>query len=277
MTMLPEKTSETNMEVWADNLETAFDEIQDAILEYPYIAVDTEFPGVVVRPILSYRDKYQYRYFTTKANVDMLKVIQIGITLLNEKGTPREGICTWTFNFQFDLATDMHAPDSIELLKKAGLNFDTHKRKGIDPNAFGALLMTSGLVLCDTVFWVCFHGAYDFAYILRVVTGQKKLPDDEKSFFELLEVFFPNIIDIKYLTTVHKELGKKGGGLTKLGDELKLRRHGTNHTAGSDSRLTGESFFVLKTDYFDNVVMKESPLHNHIFGLGSLKRLTNGS
>ena len=64
-------------EVWADNLEAAFDELEKSLDGYSYIAVDTEFPGVLVRPILSYRDTYQYRYYTTKANVDMLKIIQV--------------------------------------------------------------------------------------------------------------------------------------------------------------------------------------------------------
>merc|ERR1719447_673830 len=105
-------------DVWADNLEEAFDVIQEAILDFPYIAVDTEYPGVLVRPILSYRDKFQYRYFTTKANVDMLKLIQVGITLMDEKGKTPEGISTWCFNFSFDLEKDMSSPDSIDLLKK---------------------------------------------------------------------------------------------------------------------------------------------------------------
>lgn len=76
-------------DVWEDEVEKAFDEIQEAVLDYPIIAVDTEFPGVLVRPIISYRDKFQYRYFTTKANVDMLKVIQVSffeiISFCNKK------------------------------------------------------------------------------------------------------------------------------------------------------------------------------------------------
>ena len=82
---------------------------------------------------------------------------------------------------------------------------------------FGELLMTSGLVLSDKVHWLCFHGAYDFAYLLRILTGLNPLPDDEKTFFELLSIYFPNILDIKYLMTMHNDL-KKGGGLEQLGN-----------------------------------------------------------
>jgi len=257
-------------EVWEDNLEAVFDEIQEAILKHPYIAVDTEYPGVVVRPILSYRDKNQYRYFTTKANVDMLRVIQVGLTLLNEEGMPRSGICTWNFNFRFDLNADMFAPDSIQLLEDAGLEFDNHKRKGIEMMHFGELLMTSGLVLSDKVQWICFHGAYDFAYLLRILIGLNALPEDEKAFFELLNIYFPNILDVKYLMTIHNDL-KKGGGLEQLGEELHIRRVGKRHTAGSDSRLTGDIFFILKSTYFDGVMDKDYV--NNIYGLGCLDRL----
>jgi CCR4-NOT transcription complex subunit 7/8 len=77
--------------------------------------------------------------------------------------------------------------------------------------------MTSGLVLTDKVSWICFHGAYDFAYILRLLTGKDKLPDNEKTFFEMLSIYFPKIVDIKYLMTLHKDLSK-GGGLDTLGN-----------------------------------------------------------
>eukprot|EP00494_Astrolonche_serrata_P027689 UN27953 len=170
---------------------------------------------------------------TTKENVDICKVIQVGITLMNEKGVPRPGVCTWSFNFKFDLQKDINAPDSVDLLKKAGLNFEQHKRKGIAPAAFGDLLITSGLVLSKKVKWICFHGAYDFAYILKILTGQPKLPPNEKLFFDILSIYFPNIIDIKFLMTQHKDL-KKGGSLQKLAvEELRLRRIGNEHTAGS--------------------------------------------
>lgn len=38
-----------------------------------------------------------------RCNVDMLKIIQLGITLCDEEGNSPEGM-TWQFNFQFNLA-----------------------------------------------------------------------------------------------------------------------------------------------------------------------------
>lgn len=43
------------------------------VVRYPYVAMDTEFPGVVARPVGDVGSQ-DYQYKTLKCNVDLLKV-----------------------------------------------------------------------------------------------------------------------------------------------------------------------------------------------------------
>ena len=95
----------------------------------------------------------------------------------------------------------MFAQDSIDLLITSGIDFDKFEKDGIDNHRFGELMMMSGLVLSDDVYWLSFHSGYDFGYLLRTLTCQE-LPTDENSFMELLHLYFPNIYDIKVLFNI---------------------------------------------------------------------------
>lgn len=44
--------------------------------QYPYVAMDTEFPGVVVRSVGNFQRAGQFQYATLRHNVNMLKLIQ---------------------------------------------------------------------------------------------------------------------------------------------------------------------------------------------------------
>jgi CCR4-NOT transcription complex subunit 7/8 len=48
----------------------------------------------------------------------------------------------------------MYAQDSIDLLRRSGIDFQLHQEKGIDVFRFGELLMSSGLVLMDEIKWI---------------------------------------------------------------------------------------------------------------------------
>ena len=62
---------------------------------------DTEFPGVVARPIGAFKTSSDYHYQTMRCNVDLLKIIQVGLTLADEEGTFPQEVSTWQFNFKF--------------------------------------------------------------------------------------------------------------------------------------------------------------------------------
>jgi len=204
-----------------------------------------------------------FHYQTMRANVDMLKVIQIGITFADENGELAEGCPTWQFNFRFNLMEEIFAQDSIDLLVRAGIDFAEHQERGIEMEAFGEQLMSSGLVLCDDVKWLSFHSGYDFCYLLRLLTCLP-LPADESTFLAVLRVYFPTLYDIKQLMTVSDNLR---GGLQRLADELQVERIGTKHQAGSDSLLTSSAFFKLRKLYFNGKI-DDQQWAGVLYGLG---------
>ena len=109
--------------------------------DYPYIAMDTEFPGVVARPVGNFKSSGEFIYqtlryvweeqprdpvvggpksfkvgaaasylwgtygkYACRCNVDMLKLIQLGLTFTDKEGNlPRCGgeLAVWQFNFRY--------------------------------------------------------------------------------------------------------------------------------------------------------------------------------
>ena len=53
-------------------------------LKEQLISSDTEFPGVVARPLGEFRSNNDYMYQLIKVNVDMLKIIQLGKSACSE-------------------------------------------------------------------------------------------------------------------------------------------------------------------------------------------------
>jgi len=253
-------------EVWADNLEEEFDLIREIVDDFPYLAMDTEFPGVVVRPVGFFRNSAEFHYQTLRTNVDLLKLIQLGLTFSDQDGNlPTCGMnehCVWQFNFrEFNINADVYAQDSIELLKQSGIDFQKNEEKGIDSHRFGELLMSSGVVLNENVHWITFHSGYDFGYLLKLLTCQN-LPPEESDFFNLLGVYFPKVYDIKYLIKFCNNLH---GGLNKLAEIMDVERIGPSHQAGSDSLLTSCIFWKLRDGFFNGSTDKYAGV---LYGLG---------
>lgn len=261
--------------VWAENVEEEMAKIREVIQKYPYVAMDTEFPGVVAKPVTdSYTSDYHYK--SLKVNIDLLKIIQLGLSFADEQGNFAPGCPCWQFNFRFDLNGDMFAQDSIDLLRKSGISFEDHASRGIDPLLFGELLMVSGLVLDDRVKWVSFHSGYDFGYMLKLLTTIE-MPSTEKEFFEILNIYFPCIYDIKYMTSLldgHRFMG----GLQRIADELGCQRLGAEHQAGSDSLLTMATYLALARAKFTGSDGKidDSKYINELFGYGTNHTVRKG-
>ncbi|XP_077983781.1 CCR4-NOT transcription complex subunit 7-like [Glandiceps talaboti] len=259
------------IDVWQSNMEEVFKKMIHLVPNYNHVAMDTEFPGVVARPIGEFRSTADYQYQLLRCNVDLLKIIQLGLTFSDDNGQYPPGASTFQFNFKFNLTEDMYAQDSIDLLTNSGIQFKKHEEEGIDVTDFAELLMTSGVVLCDKVKWLSFHSGYDFGYLLKLLTSCN-LPAEEAEFFDLLRTYFPSIYDIKYLMKSCKNLK---GGLQEVSEQLELKRIGPQHQAGSDSLLTSMSFFKMREIYFEDFV-DDVKYSGHLYGLGS-SYVQNGS
>ena len=265
------KNSETNfnnsfqksesgiVEVYSYNFISEIKNISNLLEEYNYIGMDTEFPGIVYH-LNNYSEDFYYQ--TLKLNVDSLKLIQLGITLKNSKNEYPKGNHTWQFNFEFDIEKDKYSQESINLLLKSGINFEKLKNEGINHKLFAEYFMTSGLVLNPEVYWISFHGSYDFGYLLKYLL-YTKLPKSDLDFTNQLNIYFPNHYDIRILVQGKEKLQ---GSLNKLADYLDVVRKGINHQAGSDSNVTLDVYFkLLKYNLINSEIDKEK---NIIFGIG---------
>ncbi|KAF2301690.1 hypothetical protein GH714_028683 [Hevea brasiliensis] len=210
-------------QVWASNLKSEFFHIQKVIRQYPFVSMDTEFPGTIFQStlnkhLLCYAP--DYTYYLMKLNVDMLKIIQLGLTFSDLEGNlptlGTEYCYCWQFNFRdFDIQSDPHNVESIRLLEKQGTNFKMHREKGIDSRDFAKLILT-----------------------------QQELPRDLQSFMGLMKFYLGvAVYDIKYITSVHG----LHGGLERVSKLLGVNRiAGNSHQAGPDSLLTLQTLIEFK-------------------------------
>ena len=254
------RLEEKIIDVYQDNFVKEIKRIGKYLKQYPYIGMDTEFPGVVY-PCPSKSSDFYYQFI--KINVDNLKLIQLGITLTNSKGEQPPNTTTWQFNLKFDFEKDPNSSESIKLLYNSGIDFNKLKTDGIPHRLFAEYLTVSGMVLNENIIWISFNGFSDFAYLLKLLTGDL-LPNNCEEFLELMKIYFPNAYDIKYLI-MENEIYK--GGLNKIAKELNIERKGEVHQAGSDSLVTNEVFFKL----IENNTISKNDLNlgkNIMYGIG---------
>ncbi|RVD93000.1 mrna deadenylase subunit [Tubulinosema ratisbonensis] len=257
---MKQKREKTIINVWKKDLQAEFVRIISLHKNYNYISIDTEFPGVISKPIGNFTQTITQIYQQIRCNCNILKIIQLGMTLSNkdcELPTPS----TWQFNFKFDIESDMYAEDSLSLLLNANLDFKEHKENGIDLDDFGELFFSSGLLMNPNICWITFHGAFDFGYLLKLISSEM-LPETNDQFMHLISIFFRNFYDLKYMISGTYYVKK---GLQEIADTLEISGIGPAHQAGSDSYLTMLTFFRLKANEMMN--KNENNYSNKLFSL----------
>ncbi|KAG6468772.1 hypothetical protein ZIOFF_073465 [Zingiber officinale] len=236
--------------VWAHNLDEEFSLIRSALPFHPFVALDTEYPGVVVTSKGPYCTlTLPQRYDLIRANVEALRIVQVGLTLSDAAGNLPCALYSdgtyvryvWEFNFRdFDISRDRYAPSSVELLKANGIDFQKNQIWGIDSCRFAQHLATSGLLSFghfSPVSWVTFQGAYDFAFLVKMLTCDCELPKTVREFLHHVHFFFgKRVFDVKHLS---KHCRGLYGGLERVASTVQVERAvGSRHQSGSDSLLT---------------------------------------
>lgn len=103
---------------------------------------------------------------------------------------------------------------------------------------------------------------------MKILTCEP-LPKEEVDFFDLMKTYFPCVYDIKYLM---KSCETLKGGLQKVAEALNITRIGPQHQAGSDSLLTGHTFFKMRSVFFEDDI-DDDKFMGCLYGLGQdLKR-----
>ncbi|QCE11930.1 CCR4-NOT transcription complex subunit 7/8 [Vigna unguiculata] len=214
--------------VWSYNLEAEFELIRRVIGLFPFISMDIEFPGVIFQSHPTLRQP-QNNYAVMKANVDCMHLIQVGLTFSDYHGNlPTFGTShhfIWEFNFcEFDVTCHPHAPHSVTLLQRQGMDFHKNRNLGVNIVQFVELMMISGLLCNSHIRWITFHGAYDFAYMIKEIYDVKHL--------------------VRFCPNLH-------GCLDRVSESLGLDNSARkSHHAGSDSLVTLHVFNEIKKLYF---------------------------
>ncbi|AET40863.1 CCR4-NOT core DEDD family RNase subunit POP2 Ecym_7005 [Eremothecium cymbalariae DBVPG len=266
-------------EVWANNLTSEFASIRRLVDQYNFIALSTEFVGTIVRPIGNFRSKNDYHYQTMRTNIDLLNSVQIGLSLSDSQGNkPENTPSTWQFNFHFDVTKEMVSPESLDLLKKSGVVFDKHQNNGVEPYDFAQLLVDSGLLLSDEVTWVSFHAAYDFGFLINILTDTA-MPNNKEDYEYWVQKFLPNFYDLNVISKSVQDLIQQRNqqlqqgqqySLESLADEVGIPRFPLFNTTGGQSLLALLTFTRLsKFPFFKlpNGKTDLSQFKNSIYGI----------
>ncbi|KAH7420956.1 hypothetical protein KP509_13G032300 [Ceratopteris richardii] len=216
---VPHDTSVRIREVWRCNATAEFKLIGDLKQEFSTIVIDTEFLGSLKLDFLcSEQDSNEdSTYRTLKVNVNMMKLIQVGITLVDNWGR---------------LPMINSISDSIQLLQNSGIDFERNRRDGLESRTLGSLLLKHHLVFNPRMHYVCYQGDYDFAsYQIAWLNTPTSM--------------FGRIFDVRcaQLQNFHTSYG-----LQKFSDSVGVKRiSGISHQAGSDSLLTASTYQAIKS------------------------------
>lgn len=105
------------------------------------------------------------------------------------------------------------------MLIDAGINFEGLRTSGISHIVLAEYLFSSGMILNSEIKWITFHGAFDFAYLLKILVNSP-LPETMDEFVSDIKMFFPLMYDTKIIASNCDDI--RGTSLQKLGNEFNV-------------------------------------------------------
>ncbi|KAH6779325.1 hypothetical protein C2S52_010562 [Perilla frutescens var. hirtella] len=261
MVFVPTNDSVEIRDVWSSNLDSEFVSIREITATHRYIGMDTEYPGVVIKPPGEHPRSNNVNFTNMIENVNATKIIQLGLTFMNDQGFPPRfdgKYRVWQFNFrELDIEKDRYVPKSIDLVKRSGIDLNKNRNEGVDACEFSQLLMTCGAVLRDPAAsddsckWLTFQGGFHFGYLLKMLRGEE-LRHDKEWFLELMNIYFGEWYDAKHVMMERMDWPSDWRRrLDDLAWFFKINRVGQAHQAGSDSLLTACVFMAQKKMFLD--------------------------
>ncbi|KAK6875301.1 Poly(A) ribonuclease POP2 [Candida tropicalis] len=177
-----------------------------------YISIHQEIPGIVARPVGTFKSSSDYHFQTLRTNSDLLNLIQLSLCVVKiTKNDVISSSIIWQFNFLYDLSKEMYNEEHLSLLSQSSqINFQLHSTQGIPHFDFSELMIESGLILDDNINWISFHAGYDLGFFVSLLSN-RDLPVDEPDFYWWCGKYFPNYYDLKY---IGNQILNKNSGLT---------------------------------------------------------------
>lgn len=290
-------------EVWAHNLEYEFQALRSFIsdpLSKVFVAIHQEIPGIVARPVGTFKSSSDYHFQTLRSNADLLNMIQLSFCIFKIKNNEISSSVIWQFNFLYDLATEMYNEEHLNMLAQTcQINFQLHMAQGIPRLAFAELLIDSGLLLDSSINWISYHAGYDLGFFISLLLNDS-LPVDEKDFYWWAKQYLPNLYDLKLLGSqlLNTQSGTETADAAKqasnkpsieyLAEELHLlpispaiRQHFTSSSTmqypGNQQQISSTLHAYLSMECFKELLRKSSydlsVLERYkgcIWGLGNL-------
>jgi CCR4-NOT transcription complex subunit 7/8 len=234
--------------VWAHNFAAESRVLHQVAPGARHVALDVQYPGCVVVHS-SGRQHYdltdEERYEVIRANVALLKPLQVGIAVRTVDGQR----FAWEFNLRgFDIASEEDArdPTSIAYLADCGVDFNRLPQAGIDGFKLRFLLRDSGLLRARPS-WATFTGAYHVAYFVRLMYGES-LPDGVDDFMKMAHQLLGPLYDVKRLAREHDRscVGSLSNVVKKLAVVPPGEGISKSKPAGTGSMLALLAFETLK-------------------------------